>query len=116
MKKRYLLILIPMVIVAAWWMIHVNTPSAEDRAHYQAILCWVIRQPNVNANETTLLERMQKAQQDSISGYAYQHPAFQKNLADEWISSYLAMSPQLQQQAQQSYTDCVSAFQQHSHQ
>ncbi|MEB3768312.1 hypothetical protein [Acinetobacter sp. MD2] len=93
-------------------IVKIQQPSKDEVERYQAILCFIIRQPDAKPETAYLMQQMEKYQQGSISDYAVQHPDFRPELAQDWVKRYLALNPQQKQRAQENYPPCVEVLKQ----
>lgn len=113
MKTSYLLLGSICVAFMVFFIIKVQQPDADEIARYQAILCFVIRQPHAPHDAEQLRAQIRQVQQGSIPDYAFKQPDFRVRLADQWIDAYLGLSSAQQVRAQQSYEQCTAVFNQH---
>ncbi|MCG2573511.1 hypothetical protein LVY74_08055 [Acinetobacter sp. ME22] len=110
MKKFYIVIGGLCAALLVFLLIQAQQPDADEIARYQAILCFVIRQPQAPHDLQQLRAKMRQIQQGSIPDYAFQQPEFRSTLANQWIEAYFALSKTQQTQARRSYPECVAAF------
>lgn len=110
MKKLSIFLGLCALVLVIFTHIKIQQPSQNEIEHYQALLCFIVRQPNPPQDDAHFMQEMEKYQQGSISDYAVQHPDFRKELAKEWIDRYNSLSPEQKQHARQDYKPCIDAL------
>ncbi|MHA3098031.1 hypothetical protein [Acinetobacter brisouii] len=113
MKKLYLLLGSLCAALIVFLIVKAQQPDTDEIARYQAILCFVIRQPDAPHNVQQLREKMRQVQQGSIPDYAFKQPHFRETLANQWIEAYFSLSTAQQVQARRSYEQCTAVFNKH---
>ncbi|WP_111896169.1 hypothetical protein [Acinetobacter sp. MB5] len=113
MKKFYVLLGSLCAAFLVFIVVKSQQPDADEIARYQAILCFVLRQPHPPHDSAQLQANMHQIQQGSIPDYAFKQPEFREALANQWIQAYLSLSEAAQIQAQQSYEQCTVALADH---
>ncbi|MEB3754917.1 hypothetical protein [Acinetobacter sp. MD2(2019)] len=112
MKNLSILLGIGGLCLVLFAIFKIQQPSQNEIERYQAILCFIIRQPDATDDHAHLMQDMEKYQQGSISDYAVQHPDFRPKLADSWVKRYLSLNNQQKQRAKENYLPCVEVLKQ----
>lgn len=110
MKKLYLLLGSLCAALIIFIVVQLQQPNAEEIERYQAILCFVLRQPHPPQTAPQLQSMMHLVQEGSISDYAFNHPDFREELAQQWIETYLALPKAQQMQTHLSYEQCIAVM------
>lgn len=113
MKKFYIVTGGLCAALLVFLLIQAQQPDADEIARYQAILCFVIRQPQAPHDLQQLRAKMRQIQQGSIPDYAFKQPHFRETLANQWIEAYFSLSTAQQVQARRSYEQCTAVFNKH---
>ncbi|MHA3080643.1 hypothetical protein [Acinetobacter sp. ANC 5502] len=93
MKNFYLILGSLCAAFIVFLIVKAQQPDTDEIARYQAILCFVIRQPDAPHNVQQLREKMRQVQQGSIPDYAFKQPHFHETLANQWIEAYFIYHP-----------------------
>lgn len=86
-------------------------PSLEEKERHQALLCFVIRQNNVNTQDAeAIFDKVHFYQEASIASYVIDKPKFQEKYTRALVNHYLELMPTQKKQAQINDSTCTAFF------